>query len=138
MIDEEEYRLLVQVEKCADKAAADKENTTVTRQQIAIALVELHQYRLSRGSSVDDTHLPLTQIAPRPMPPGREPPAVTYTRNPLPAGDPANPISPTEPLSPAAAPRPHGCICPPGAEAGCRGWQCPRRMPTTPGGWSNG
>lgn len=23
--------------------------------------------------------------------------------------------------------RPHGCICPPGAEATCQGWMCPRR-----------
>lgn len=27
----------------------------------------------------------------------------------------------------AVAARPHGCICPPGAEAGCRGFACPRR-----------
>ncbi len=27
--------------------------------------------------------------------------------------------------------KPHGCICPPGAEATCQGWQCPRRaLPT--------
>jgi hypothetical protein len=24
---------------------------------------------------------------------------------------------------------PHGCICPPGAEVGCQGRQCPRRAP---------
>lgn len=26
-------------------------------------------------------------------------------------------------------PRPHGCVCPPGAEATCQGWSCPRRAP---------
>jgi len=27
----------------------------------------------------------------------------------------------------ASLSRPHGCICPPGAEAGCKGALCPRR-----------
>ena len=31
------------------------------------------------------------------------------------------------PNTPPERTRPHGCICPPGAEAGCRGSQCPRR-----------
>jgi hypothetical protein len=25
--------------------------------------------------------------------------------------------------------KPHGCICPPGAESTCRGWGCPRNPP---------
>lgn len=25
------------------------------------------------------------------------------------------------------AQKPHGCICPPGSEATCKGWNCPRR-----------
>jgi hypothetical protein len=29
----------------------------------------------------------------------------------------------------ATAVRPLGCVCPPGAEQGCFGWQCPRRGP---------
>lgn len=65
------------------------------------------------------------------------------TRCDQPASPTATPMPPhqpmvTAPLMTQPIPRPHGCICPPGAEAGCRGWQCPRRMPTTPGGWSNG
>jgi hypothetical protein len=27
------------------------------------------------------------------------------------------------------APQPHGCICPPGSEATCQGFACPRRNP---------
>jgi hypothetical protein len=27
--------------------------------------------------------------------------------------------------------KPHGCICPPGSEATCQGWQCPRNPPMT-------
>jgi len=26
--------------------------------------------------------------------------------------------------------KPHGCVCPAGAESSCRGWQCPRRAPS--------
>lgn len=29
----------------------------------------------------------------------------------------------------ATPPTPHGCVCPPGAEATCRGWSCPRNPP---------
>ena len=32
---------------------------------------------------------------------------------------------------PYASPVPHGCICPPGAEATCRGLACPRNPPMT-------
>ena len=33
-------------------------------------------------------------------------------------------IMPLPPMSPVV---PHGCICPPGAEKTCQGWNCPRR-----------
>lgn len=29
-----------------------------------------------------------------------------------------------------AAQKPHGCICPPGSEATCKGWSCPRNLST--------
>lgn len=32
----------------------------------------------------------------------------------------------------AAAARPHGCVCPVGAEATCMGLSCPRRLPGVP------
>lgn len=35
-------------------------------------------------------------------------------------------------VRPHAHARPQGCICPPGAEQGCRGWSCPRRAPFRP------
>lgn len=33
----------------------------------------------------------------------------------------------TVPTFPILPPQPHGCICPPGAEATCKGDFCPRR-----------
>lgn len=39
-----------------------------------------------------------------------------------------------ERLRAALKAKPRGCICPPGAEATCRGWDCPRNPPMGPTG----
>lgn len=32
-------------------------------------------------------------------------------------------------IAAASQPKPRGCVCPPGSEATCKGWDCPRRAP---------